>query len=258
MGRTENASHARIYRPGVSAVIAQDEHVFAAFENLCRQPLPDLPTEHAVNVEEESDATVEVAEGEEAPPQGLHAKLLFAAKGKRRQLWLGSANATERGWQGRNVEIVSELAINQAVSDGIESFVDTCERYTPVLTQPNEDEQERELENIRKALSGRWPIRQVLRDGSLEIVCSGPPPISNANVILEVAPMGGAWRSWPPAVDRVSISPVRQSETSDFIQIRVRLEDIVCAWLQVAPCDPPPDEKRDHVLIAQYLDPHTR
>jgi len=39
--------------------------------------------------------------------------------------------------------------------------------------------------------------------------------------------------------------------------MRVRLGDIVCGWLQVAPCDPPPDEKRDHGLIAQYLDPHT-
>ena len=46
-------------------------------------------------------------------------------------------------------------------------------------------------------------------------------------------------------------------ERTDFVQIRVRLDDMVCAWLQIAPCDPPPDEKRDHGLIAQYLDPHT-
>jgi hypothetical protein len=31
----------------------------------------------------------------------------------------------------------------------------------------------------------------------------------------------------------------------------------MCAWLQIAPCDPPPDEDRDRALIAQYLDPHT-
>ena len=31
----------------------------------------------------------------------------------------------------------------------------------------------------------------------------------------------------------------------------------MCAWLQIAPCDPPPDEERDHALIAQYLDPRT-
>jgi len=31
----------------------------------------------------------------------------------------------------------------------------------------------------------------------------------------------------------------------------------MCAWLQLAPCDPPPDEERDRALIAQYLDPRT-
>jgi hypothetical protein len=238
-------------------LLREDGQVFAGFENLCRQPLPDLPAERAAHIGEENHSTIEVAESEEAPPQGLHAKLLFAAKGKRRQLWLGSANATERGWQGRNVEIVAELAINQAVSEGIEAFVNTCERYTPVLTEPKEDKQEQELENARKALSGRWSVRQFLRDGALEIVGSAPPPILNLRIILEVAAMGGAWKTWPPNADRVSILNMRDWERTDFIQIRVRLGDTVCAWLQVAPCDPPPDEKRDHGLIAQYLDPHT-
>ncbi len=31
----------------------------------------------------------------------------------------------------------------------------------------------------------------------------------------------------------------------------------MCAWVQIAPCDLPPDEQRDHALIAQYLDAHT-
>jgi hypothetical protein len=238
-------------------LLRQDGQVFAGFENLCRQPLPDLPAERAAHIGEENHSTIEVAESEEAPPQGLHAKLLFAAKGKRRQLWLGSANATERGWQGRNVEIVSELAISQAVGEGIEAFVDTCERYTPVLMEPTEDKQEQELENARKALSGRWSVRQCLRDGALEIVGSAPPPILNLRITLDVAAMGGAWKTWPPNADRVSISNMREWERTDFIQMRVRLGDIVCGWLQVAPCDPPPDEQRDHGLIAQYLDPHT-
>ena len=29
------------------------------------------------------------------------------------------------------------------------------------------------------------------------------------------------------------------------------------AWLQIASCDPPPEEARDHAIIAQYLDPRT-
>ena len=235
----------------------EDSQVFDGFHDLCRQPLPDLPTESAVNIEEENRSAVEVAEGEEAPQQGLHAKLLYAAKGKRRQLWIGSANATERGWRGRNVEMVAELAVNPEVADGIKAFVDTCERYTPVVKEPKDDKDEQALEKARKALSGGWPLRQLIGDGIVEIVASAPPLITNPDIIVEVAPMGAAWKRWPPNADRLSVSTVRHWERTDFVQIRVRLANMVCAWLQVAPCDPPPDDKRDHALIAQYLDPHS-
>jgi hypothetical protein len=238
-------------------LLRENSQVFAGFKNLCRQPLPDLPTERAVNIEEENPAVIEVADDEEAPPQGLHAKLLFAAKGKRRQLWVGSANATARGWRGRNVEIVAELAVNQEVAEGIESFVDTCERYTHVVSEPKENQDEQALENARKALSGRWPLRQFISDGSLEIVASAPPPITNSDISVDVAAMGGGWKHWPPDAERVAVATLKEWERTDFVQIRVRLGDMVCAWLQVAPCDPPPDEKRDHGLIAQYLDPQT-
>jgi hypothetical protein len=238
-------------------LLREDERIFDGFQHLCRQPLPDLPTECAVNIEEQNAAAVQIAEGEEAPPQGLHAKILFAAKGKRRQLWIGSANATARGWEGRNVEIVAELAVNQEVADGIEAFVDTCDRCTPVLVEPKEEAEEQALEKARKVLSGRWQLHQTLSEGALEIVAATPPPIADPAITVEVAAMGGVWKPWPPDANRIVVAAVREWERTDFIQVRVRLGEMVCAWLQVAPCDPPPDEKRDHGLIAQYLDPHT-
>jgi hypothetical protein len=234
-----------------------ESHVFQGFEYLCRQPLPDLPAEGAVIAESENRTAVEIAEGEEAPAQGLHAKVLFAAKGKRRHLWVGSANATARGWGGGNVETVAEMAVSQEIADGIEAFAETCERYTPVITDAEDDSVEEALETARKAISGRWSLRQIIRDGALEIVGSSPPPISNPEIAIETAPMGGTWKCWPRDVQRVLMGTVREAERSNFVQIRVRLQGMVCAWLQVAPCDPPPDEKRDNCLIAQYLDPNT-
>ena len=243
--------------PEFQRLMREDEQVFRSFEHLCRQPLPDLPAEGAVRVEEENHTAAEVSDGEEAPPQGLHAKLLFAAKGKRRQLWVGSCNATARGWGGRNVEIVAEMTVNQEVAEGIEAFVETCERCTPVLTKAQDDPVEEALENARKALSGRWFIRQIIRESVLEIAASSPPPISNPDIELEVAAMCGAWKDWPRDAESVLVGTLREGERTDFVQIRVRLGEMVCAWLQVAPCDPPPDAKRDHCLIAQYLDPNT-
>jgi hypothetical protein len=197
-------------------LLREDEQVFDGFENLCRQPIPDLPAEGAVSIEEEN-TSVEVAEAEEAPTQGLHAKLLFAAKGKSRQLWIGSANATERGWGGRNHEIVCELAINKEIAEGIEAFVNTCERYTPIVMEGKEDDVEQALEKARKALSGGWSLRQIISDGTLEIVASTRPPIADPDIAVEVAAMGGVWKPWPSDADRVIAGAVREWERTDFV-----------------------------------------
>ncbi len=228
------------------------------FDDLRIQPLPDLPVEGAVTRDEEGNAAVEVAESEDVPPAGLHAKLFFAAKGKRRQLWLGSANATERGWQGRNFEVVAELSIARDAADGIEEFVATCEHFNANTPPPKKDDDDEEaLEQARKLLSGRWSLHQWISEDQTEIKASTPPPVADPTIGIEVAVLGGPWASWPHDVDHVLLPGQRSWQRSDFLQIRVLRGDRMCAWLQIAPCDPPPDDKRDHALIAQYLDPRT-
>lgn len=238
-------------------LLHEDDMVFRGFDNLLIQPLPDLPAECADIRDEDTRSAVESTESEELEPAGLHAKLFFAAKGARRQLWLGSANATERGWQGRNFEIVAELSIARDAADGIEEFVSACERFTPGANLPGTDEDEKALEHARKLLSGQWSLRQRIGEGELEIIGSAPPPLTDPTIDLEVAVLGGPWTIWPRQLDRILLPNLHRWQRSDFMQIRVSRGDRVCAWLQIAPCDPPPDEARDRALIAQYLDPQT-
>jgi hypothetical protein len=238
-------------------LLHEDDKVFAGFDDLRVQPLPDLPAEGASTLDEETHTVVEIAEDEEAPPAGLHAKLLFAAKGSRRQLWLGSANATERGWEGRNVEVVSELSIARDTADAIEGFVATCERFNANTIPPKTDEDEIALERARKLLSGRWPLRQRINEDELQIEASTPPPLSDSTIEIQVAVLGGAWNAWPTNADRILLPGMRRWQRSDFVQVRVVRGERMCAWLQIAPCEPAPDEERDHALIAQYLDPRT-
>jgi hypothetical protein len=238
-------------------LLHEDDKIFKDFDDLRIQPLPDLPGEGAVTLDEETHAAVEIAESEEAPPIGLHAKLFFAAKGNRRQLWLGSANATERGWQGRNFEIVAELSIARDTAAGIEEFVATCERFNSNTRPPKTDEDEQALELARKLLSGQWSLRQKISEAELEIKASAPPPLTDSKIELEVATLGGSWNAWPRNADRILLPGLPRWQRSDFVQVRVVRGDRMCAWLQIAPCDPPPDEERDHAIIAQYLDPRT-
>ena len=233
-----------------------DNKVFAGFDDLRIQPIPDLPAEGADTLDEGIPAAVEMAESEDPPPAGLHAKLLFAAKGTRRQLWLGSANATERGWQGRNFEVVANLSIGRDAADAIEDFVVTCEPFNPNSTPPKTDEDEEALERARRVLS-RWPLRQLFSDDELEIRASAPPPLKDSAIRLEVAVLGGAWTAWPHTSERIQLGAMRRRQRSDFIQMRIVRRERMCSWLQIAPCEPPPDEERDQALIAEYLDPHT-
>jgi len=237
-------------------LLRADNKALAGFDDLRIQPIPDLPGEGADTLDEGIPATVETAESEDPPPAGLHAKLFFAAKGTRRQLWLGSANATERGWQGRNFEVIAKLSISRDAADAIEDFVVTCEPFNPNTTPPKTDEDEEALEHARRVLS-RWPLRQLFGDDALEIRAFAPPPLNDSAIRLEVAVLGGAWNAWPHASDRIQLGRMQRRQRSDFIQIRIVRGERMCSWLQIAPCDPPPDEERDHELIAEYLDPNT-
>ncbi len=125
MGAAAAEYHAATHRPLVSTtlelqrLLRKDNEVFRGFEHVLVQPLPDLPAEDVELLVEAIPRAVGSAESEEVPPAGLHAKLFFAAKGARRQLWVGSANATGRGWEGRNFEVVAELSIARDVADAI-------------------------------------------------------------------------------------------------------------------------------------------
>lgn len=235
----------------------QDETIFSGYGPPLVLPLPDLPGEGAELLDEAVPVVAETAESEEVPPAGLHAKLLFAASRSRRQLWLGSANATARGWGGRNFEAVAELIIAHEAADALEDFIALCEPFTPNALSLAVDEDEEVLEDARKLLCGQWSLRQRAGEDETEVVASSTPPLQDPTIQLQVAALGGVWHIWPRDKDSILLSGVRGRQRGDFLQVRLSRGDKMCAWLHVAPCEPPPDEDRDRALIAEYLDPHT-
>lgn len=239
-------------------LLREDEAVFSGFDDVRVQPFPELVADGADVRDQEPSSAAEPAESEELQPLGLHAKLYFAARGTRRQLWLGSANATERGWRGRNFEIVAEMSIGRDAADAIDGFVAiNCEQFVANSMSPLTDEDEETLESARKSLSSRWPLRQLITDGELAILAVVTPPIADAAIELEVAALGGPWIAWPRSAHRIALPGLRAWQRSDFIQVRILRGQRMCSWVQIAPCEPPPDDERDHAIIAQYLDPHT-
>lgn len=224
----------------------------------CTLPFPELPVEGTELLLEDCGADVaEKAEGEQLPPLGLHAKLFLATDRKRRQLWIGSANATRRAWDGRNFEVVAATLIGSETAKALKKFSDDCEQFIPDNSPSVVDELEKNLEQARKLLSGGWSLRQEVFDNESWIVASSPPSLACLAVRLEVAALGGTWTIWPDNANRLLLSGLRRTNRCNLLQVRLVSGDRMCEWLQIAPCDPPPDEARDRALIADYLDPRT-
>jgi len=232
-----------------------NKKVFTGIEQVFVQSSPDLPGECAELCSDGASQGAEPTASEEITPAGLHAKLLYAAKGARRQLWIGSANATVRAW-GHNFEIVAELDLGHDPTDAIKQVVGT-ESFEPRPASVEIDNDELAVEGTRKNLSAKWSLKQIVSEQELEIVASEPPPLPDRSFHLEVAVLGGPWLEWPRNEVRLPIPHFRRWQRANFLQIRLSRGEAMCAWLQVAPCDPPPDDERDGALIAQYLDPRT-
>ena len=82
-------------------------------------------------------ATVENAAPEdedEQIPVGLHAKIFAVRKAKRIQLWVGSANATNRAWSGSNVEVIAEIAAPARVLDGLYGLLQKARAVSAALS----------------------------------------------------------------------------------------------------------------------------
>ena len=91
-------------RMALTALLDQKQKPTAGFEQLLYMDAPDIDSE-PVEAEEGQDEAEQIL-------RGLHAKLICARLRKGARVWLGSANATARGWQGINTEAIAELDID--------------------------------------------------------------------------------------------------------------------------------------------------
>lgn len=218
----------------------------------------DQPLLAAVGADALADKGVEekeVVDGEEPPPVGLHAKLLYSARGTDRRLWLGSANATDRAWSGRNFEIMTEIELGPEPVDALRVFVGHGRIYQPKDNSPPKDADEQALEKQRNKICGTWHPRQRMNGQTVEVYAE---PISRnlpSGMRLDVSALDHPWKTWLPQDDAVVLGDIPLSKRTHFIQVRLVLGNRMCAWLQLAPFDPALGEDRNHAAIAAYLTP---
>lgn len=215
------------------------------------QPTPQAE-EDAGDGEQETDRSDEVS--------GYHAKLIYMRRGREKRLWMGSPNLTGRGWS-RNFELAAEL-VSTAAKDPwtavLREVADRANRFEPDEIPANAINKERDIvEDIRKLLCAELVCHQERCDGSVSLVATRWPALPGEEIQLFV---GLPWRdceliAWPWSQLELSLGEIGLGACSDFLLFVLCRGEEETGWLMHAPFEPPLDEKRDSVAMADYLGP---
>lgn len=192
----------------------------------------------------------------EPVPLALHAKIFCFHSGEKTILRVGSANATERAWSGRNAEIMVELEAGEAFASGLAFLIG---KATPVtieelsVADPPSTSAADALEESRKVLMASWnPVLR--RDGELFSIHAGAvPSLAYPEHVLHAGPANGDLLAWPTDAVRLDLGTIPLSLQSAFIQARISGPDGALRWMQRVTVDPPLEEQRDLAALANHL-----
>jgi hypothetical protein len=190
-------------------------------------------------------------------PIGLHAKILAVRKGKLLHLWVGSANATKRGWSGENVEVIAEATAPAHLREGLYALLHQARPVSvndlEKLTVPEEDAAAERLEAARKRFVASWN-GHLSRDGSaLVIACETPPHPCDDAISVEAGLATANLLAWPRGARSLELGTYPISFHTQLLQLRLRLGELSCSWLQCVDVVPALEPERDHNAIARHL-----
>jgi hypothetical protein len=193
--------------------------------------------------------------------RGLHAKLLFVRSGRKRTLWVGSANATMRAWTGRNAEVMAELLVTEPIEKGLKVLIGSARLVDPPSTEHSPDAaalEEEALERARAQVAARWAAELNVDDEEIRLVhrsdlYPGGPHPDESGIVLQVGALHGELQAWPVQQTLVSLGPIAPPERSEFVRLRVSRGDKGLSWLQRAPAEPPFGDDRDRAAFVRFL-----
>ncbi|WP_342712556.1 hypothetical protein AAFG13_15675 [Bradyrhizobium sp. B124] len=221
----------------------------------------------AVAEEGEQDAIdIDEAGIDPQTSSGLHAKFLWAEHARGATMWLGSPNFTGRAWK-KNAEIFARLSIESrgsakaatAIKEGVESFVLMAPEFAALPAKTNDDlddplelarnEVAAFLMNASQKLSPDWD--------SVEIQSPEMPHPTNERIVLKVGSLAddpSQMIEWQRGSRSVRFRPHNPLAASHLIRVALECKGIPSVtWLQSIPIQGLQQDKRDKLLLRQYL-----
>ena len=232
-------------RSGAPLAAFSDVFAYAAPDEIIEEKAPEAPKASTPHDDEA-----------EPQPLALHAKLVAFHHGDTTTVRIGSANATDRAWAGRNSEVMIELEASDAFNPGLAFLIG---KATPVTigdlaqVKPANTSEADALEESRKALTGSWdPILR--RDGDRFLLdARTAPQLADPSHRLSAGHANGDLLAWPEGGILLDLGMIPLSIQSAFIQVRVCSAEDSVRWMQRVTVDPPLDEKRDLAALASHM-----
>ncbi len=220
------------------------------FSTLLAYAAPQVPAD------DEADRDAADDDDAEPIPPSLHAKIYSFDMGDHHILRVGSANATDRAWSGRNAEIMLELRGGDEYRRGLGFLIGTA---TPVahadlaVTTPGDTSGTDALEESRRKLVSTWaPV--LLREGEVFTLDAGQPPrLAHPEHRLEVGQANGDRISWPDGASAITLGIVPLSHQSAFIQVRIVGTEGDLNWMQRVEVRPELEPSRDLAALARHM-----
>lgn len=244
-------------KPELLKLAHQKARPLDGFTELLSLTAPDSDEVIAMDADTAADVK---SEDEEPEPRGLHSKLILAEHAGGITMWLGSANATTRGWSGPNAEVIAEASVSNTMAEGLDEFVKEFGATVQVGDLediPEEDDDRDRLEIARTQVAARWSVAQQFVEDVAVLTTNLPPHPDDSAIHLHVAGLTASWVEWPRDAISLKLAPVPAGEASELIACKLSLGETQMCWLQRAPMNPPPGEDRDRKALSRYLDPRT-
>lgn len=224
----------------------------ATFGELLALDAPDYPAASVPTRDHEE--TVALSEGEEIG-RGLHAKLLHIRQGERRRFWVGSANATRRAWTGRNVEIIAELSVDEAVEAGLLELLRSArpvrlpDDADPTDAEPSTDR----LDRARVEVSAGWRGEIHWDAAGLRLRHPAGLHPSDPDIRLGAGLITTGLVAWPNGQEELDLGDVEEADRTELVQLRLTLEGAMCEWIVHAPATPTFGVERDRAAFMRLM-----
>lgn len=196
------------------------------------------------------------------PYRRLHAKLIAIRRGKQYTFWMGSANATDRGWSGRNTELVARMEVDRVMWSGLAAWIDRAGivELSALNEQPVEEASQLSLEKERKRLAAQWKGVLSFEAQHTRLIAG---PISPSPADPKVQLRAGLYtmaetQLWPEGSREILLPPVSLAEQTGLVRVELshedgtRLECLLCCK-----CEPALTDARDLAALSEYLGPES-